>query len=130
MLRDIDVESYGMEPVEQMTAAAVKAHLEGLGRYEALDLLRTVMKTTMLKIPPLHEKPEILRTRIEGRMLSDLIDTAVAERVEVMKSRQGDVEFNRKIIKALEQVDGKMIVQSMSPEFLCFFTDCYKELRY
>ena len=32
-------------------------------------------------------------------------------------------------IKALESLSGADIVENVSPEFLCFITDCYKELR-
>ena len=56
-LRGVDVEEYHLESEEAVAAAAVKAYLIDY-MAGAPEQLRSVMKNTVLKIPPLHAKPE------------------------------------------------------------------------
>ena len=87
LLRKIDVEEYGLEFHEVVAAGAVKAYLCGLPRQEALGKLRAIMKGTVLKIPALDEKPELLQTTVKGIELIKLIDTAVAAQIDTIKKQ-------------------------------------------
>ena len=134
-LRGVDVEEYHLESEEAVAAAAVKAYLIDFTWQEAREQLRSVMKNTVLKIPPLHAKPELLKATIKGEKLAVLIDTAVREKTADMKEQRNVIEEGEAYdlwtiaIKALESLSGADIVENVPPEFLCFITDCYKELR-
>lgn len=71
----------------------------------------------------------------KGEKLAVLIDTAVREKTADMKEQRNVIEEGEAYdlwtiaIKALESLSGADIVENVSPEFLCFITDCYKELR-
>ena len=132
ILRSIDVERYGLDMDEQIAAAAVKAYLCGFPRQEALGMLRAAMKGTVLKIPALHRKPELLRTTVKGPEFVKLIDTAVAVQMDVIekqKAEQGS-DIRNAAICVLRSLGGKCIVENVSPEFLCFLMDCYGELKF
>ena len=125
LLRKIDVEEYGLEFHEVVAAGAVKAYLCGLPRQEALGKLRAIMKGTVLKIPALDEKPELLQTTVKGIELIKLIDTAVAAQIDTIK-KQTAKEI---AISSLCAIEGKHILENVSPEFLRLLMDCYGELR-
>lgn len=133
ILRKIDVESYGMASEEQIAAGAVKAYLCGRPEQEALALLLTAMKGTVLRIPALHQKPELLRTVIKGPELIQLIDTAVEKQTEILKKSVGEYAagggIRKTAIQALSRIHGQQIVDNATPEFLCFLMDCYETLR-
>ena len=131
LLRKIDVEEYGLEFHEVVAAGAVKAYLCGLPRQEALGKLRTIMKGTVLKIPALDEKPELLQTTVKGIGLIKLVDTAVAAQIDTIKKQTAKERPNiREIaISSLCAIEGKHILENVSPEFLRLLMDCYGELR-
>lgn len=134
-LRGVDVEKYHLGSEETVVAVAVKAYLIDFTWQEAQEQLRSVMKNTVIKIPPLHAKPELLKATIKGEKLAVLIDTAVREKTADMKEQRNVIEEGEAYdlwtiaIKALESLSGADIVENVPPEFLCFITDCYKELR-
>ena len=76
-----------------------------------------------------------MKATIKGEKLAVLIDTAVLEKTADMKEQRDVIEEGEAYdlwtiaIKALESLSGSEIVENVSPEFLCFITDCYKELR-
>ena len=131
LLRKIDVEEYGLEFHEVVAAGAVKAYLCGLPKQEALGKLRAIMKGTVLKIPALDEKPELLQTTVKGIGLIKLIDTAVAAQIDTIKKQTAKERPNiREIaISSLCTIEGKHILENVSPEFLRLLMDCYGELR-
>ena len=137
ILKGIDVEGYGLDMDEQVAAGAVKAYLSGLPQQEALTVLRSVAKGTVLKIPALHtttnQKPELLRTIIKGPELIGLIDTAVSEQMEILRDQTAagvaGACIRETALQALKRIHGQLIVENATPEFLCFLMDCYRELR-
>lgn len=133
ILRSIDVEEYGLDMDEQVAAGAVKAYLSGLPQQEALTVLRSVAKGTVLKIPALHQKPELFRTIIKGPELIGLIDTAVSKQMEILRDQvaagAAGACLREAALQALKRIHGQLIVENATPEFLCFLMDCYRELR-
>lgn len=69
-LRRIDVEGYGLGFHELVAAGAVKAYLCIFPRQEALGMIQTIMKGTILKIPALQKKPELLQATIYKHILA------------------------------------------------------------
>ena len=127
-LRRIDVEGYGLEFNELVAAGAVKAYLCVFPRQEAQGMLQTIMKGTILKIPALQKKPELLQATIKGPELIQLVDTAVAAQIETI-NKQSAKEGTEIAISSLRTIEGKHILEKASPEFLGFLMDCYGELR-
>ena len=91
-LRGVDVEKYHLGSEETVVAAAVKAYLIDFTWQEAQEQLRSVMKNTVIKIPPLHAKPELLKATIKGEKLAALIDTAIREKTADMKEQRDVIE--------------------------------------
>jgi hypothetical protein len=65
---------------------------------------------------------------IEGAKLAAFIDEAVADALRRMEQDKSDVA--QIAIEMLRGVDGKHIVETMSPEFVGFVQDAYRSLRY
>ena len=130
-LRRIDVEGYGLGFHELVAAGAVKAYLCGFPRQEALGMLQTIMKGTILKIPALRKDPALLQATIKGPELIQLVDTAVAAQIDTIKKQTAKERPNiREIaISSLCAIEGKHILENVSPEFLRLLMDCYGELR-
>ena len=135
-LRRIDVEGYGLGFHELVAAGAVKAYLCGFPRQEALGMLQTIMKGTILKIPALRKDPALLQATIKGPELIQLVDTAVAEKKKLLEEQvrnqmgqEGEIGIRKTAIQVLSEIQGHLIVEDISPEFLCFLADCYRMLR-
>lgn len=131
LLRRIDAEEYGSEFHELVAAGAMKAYLCNFPRQEALAKLRTVMKEMVLKIPALDEKPELPQTTVKGIELIKLIDTAVAAQIDTINKHTAKERPNiREIaISSLCAIEGKHILENISPDFLRLLMNCYGELR-
>lgn len=130
-LRRIDVEEYGLQFNELVAAGAVKAYLCVFPRQEALGMLQTIMKGTILKIQALQKKPELLQATIKGPELIQLVDIAVAAQIETInkQSAKEGADIREIAISSLRTIEGKHILENASPEFLGFLMDCYRELR-
>lgn len=130
-LRRIDVEGYGLGFHELVAAGAVKAYLCGFPRQEALGMLQTIMKGTILKIPALRKDPALLQATIKGPELIQLVDTAVAAQIDTInkQSAKEGADIRKIAISSLRTIEGKHILENASPEFLSFLMDCHGALR-
>ena len=72
--------------------------------------------------------PMPVQSIIEGAKLAAFIDEAVADALRRMEQDKSDVA--QIAVEMLRGVDGKHIVKTMSPEFVCFIQDAYRSLRY
>ena len=130
-LRRIDVEGYGLGFHELVAAGAVKAYLCGFPRQEALGMLQTIMKGTILKIPALRKDPALLQATIKGPELIQLVDTVVAAQIDTInkQSAKEGADIRKIAISSLRTIEGKHILENASPEFLSFLMDCHGALR-
>lgn len=130
-LRRIDVEGYGLGFHELVAAGAVKAYLCGFPRQEALGMLQTIMKGTILKIPALRKDPALLQATIKGPELIQLVDTVVAAQIDTInkQSAKEGADIRKIAISSLRTIEGKHILENTSPEFLSFLMDCHGALR-
>ena len=99
-------------------------------------MLQTIMKGTILKIPALRKDPALLQATIKGPELIQLVDTAVAEKKKLLEEQvrnqmgqEGEIGIRKTAIQVLSEIQGHLIVEDISPEFLCFLADCYRMLR-
>ena len=82
-LRNIDVLSYELETDEMITAQLVKTYLSGLPEENALEIMRGVMKGSVIHLAAEEAEDEGQQDTeesrlVEGKQLAALIDTAVA----------------------------------------------------
>ena len=71
-------------------------------------------------------KSQLLKADIDGKKLAELIDTAKAFSSAYMKERN---EMTG-VAEVIGKIDGKISVENVSVEFLCFLTDCHKAVQY
>lgn len=78
-------------------------------------------------------KPIFGTVTVEGRKLAELIDVvagAMGYRIkEELKRDKIPVEIGSRTLEILHRIDGKMAVQNVSAEFLCFLSECYRVLK-
>lgn len=65
---------------------------------------------------------------VDGAKFAAFIDEAVADAVKRMESDTSDI--GRIALEALRDIDGKAIVETMSPEFVSFVGDAYRSLKF
>ena len=113
-LRRIDVEGYGLGFHELVAAGAVKAYLCGFPRQEALGMLQTIMKGTILKIPALRKDPALLQATIKGPELIQLVDTVVAAQIDTInkQSAKEGADIRKIAISSLRTIEGKHILEN------------------
>lgn len=94
------------------------------------------MDDTVIEADPLEDKagkPISGTATVEGRKLAELIDAATeAMRYRVedeLKREKVPVEIGDGILAVLYGINGKLIVQNISAEFLCFLSEYYRVLK-
>lgn len=72
--------------------------------------------------------PMPIQSNVAGAKLAAFIDEAMAESITELENQEGDLP--RAGVTILQNVVGKKIVESMSPEFAGFKLDAYRSLRW
>ena len=139
-LRNIDVLSYELETDEMITAQLVKTYLSGLPEENALEIMRGVMKGSVIHLAAEEAEDEGQQDTeesrlVEGKQLAALIDTAGASIHRCLEEHMFSAnteeakEARAMAIRAVGSISGKLTVENISPELLIFLTDCYRALR-
>jgi len=127
-LEKIDVTDYGMEPSEQITAAALKLYFQKEPEKSKLAFEKTVLnRVFILNFKNPSSRPILLNTDIDGAELTRLIDTAKAYASQAVAQQAGRAEDPAAAFTAglaAGRIDGKAAVCNASAEFLGFLTDC------
>jgi len=127
-LEKIDVTAYGMEPFEQITAAALKLYFLKEPEKSSQALEKIVLnRVFILNLKNPSNRPILLNTDIDGAELASLIDTAKSYAARAVAQQAGRAEdpiaaFTAGL--AAGRIDGKAAVCNASAEFLGFLTDC------
>ena len=77
-------------------------------------------------VPILCHMP--VQSTVDGAKFAAFIDEAVADVVKRMESDMSDI--GQIALEALRDIDGKVIVETMSPEFVSFLGDVYRSLKF
>lgn len=72
--------------------------------------------------------PMPVQSNVDGAKLAAFIDTAVADSIKELEKREDDL--SKAGVAMLQNIDGKSMVEQMSPEFLGFVLDAYRSLKY
>lgn len=124
----LSVEDYGTTPLEIMVVSTMKGYLRQMPEDEALRKIGEIIEPKVIRLAGEDGAPMPVQSIIEGAKLAAFIDEAVADALRRMEQDKSDVA--QIAVEMLRGVDGKHIVETMSPEFVGFIQDAYRSLRY
>ena len=124
----LSVEDYGTTPLEIMVVSTMKGYLRQMPEDEALRKIGEIIEPKVIRLEGEDGAPMPVQSIIEGAKLAAFIDEAVADALRRMEQDKSDVA--QIAVEMLRGVDGKHIVETMSPEFVGFIQDAYRSLRY
>ena len=97
--------------MEIIVASAMKGYLRRMSEEEALKKV---------------EMP--VQSHVDGAKFAAFIDEAVADSIRELEVREDDMSGVSIVV--LQNVEGKSMVETMSPEFVGFIGDAYRSLKY
>lgn len=124
----LSVEDYGTTPLEIMVVSTMKGYLRQMPEEEALCKIEEIIEPKVIQLAGEDGAPMPVQSIIEGAKLAAFIDEAVADAVKRMQQDKGDVA--QIAVEMLREVDGKQVVETMSPEFVSFIQDAYRSLKF
>lgn len=124
----LSVEDYGTTPLEIMVVSTMKGYLRQMPEDEALRKIGEIIEPKVIRMAGEDGAPMPAQSIIEGAKLAAFIDEAVADALRRMEQDKSDVA--QIAVEMLRGVDGKHIVETMSPEFVSFIQDAYRSLKY
>lgn len=124
----LSVEDYGTTPLEIMVVSTMKGYLRQMPEDEALRKIGEIIEPKVIRLAVEDSAPMPMQSIIEGAKLAAFIDEAVADALRRMEQDKSDVA--QIAMEMLRGVDGKRVVETMSPEFVSFIQDAYRSLRY
>lgn len=124
----LSVEDYGTTPLEIMVVSTMKGYLRQMPEDEALRKIGEIIEPKVIRLAGEDGAPMPAQSIIEGAKLAAFIDEAVADALRRMEQDKSDVA--QIAVEMLRGVDGKHIVETMSPGFVSFIQDAYRSLRY
>ncbi len=124
----LSVEDYGTTPLEIMVVSTMKGYLRQIPEDEALRKIGEIIEPKVIRLAGEDGAPMPAQSIIEGAKLAAFIDEAVADALRRMEQDKSDVA--QIAVEMLRGVDGKHIVETMSPEFVSFIQDAYRSLKY
>lgn len=72
--------------------------------------------------------PMPVQSIVDGAKFAAFINEAVANAVKRMESDTSDI--GQIALEVLRDIDGKVVVETMNPEFMSFIEDAYRSLRW
>lgn len=106
----------------------MKGYLRQIPEDEALRKIGEIIEPKVIRLAGEDGAPMPAQSIIEGAKLAAFIDEAVADALRRMEQDKSDVA--QIAVEMLRGVDGKHIVETMSPEFVSFIQDAYRSLKY
>ena len=124
----ISVEDYGITPLEMMVVSTMKGYLWQMPEEEALHKVEEIIEPKVIQLAGEDGAPMPVQSIIEGAKLAAFIDEAGADALKRMEQGKSDVA--QIAVEMLREVDGKRVVETMSPELVDFIQDAYRSLRW
>ena len=124
-LEDMNPRDYGMNPREEIVAAAIKAYLLSMPEVERLKVLSEITEPKVIKLHGEGGVPMPLQSVVEGAKLAAFIDDAVADSIRMQRQSVSQDQMD-----ALPRIEGKVFIQSMSVDVIQFVADAYRCLKY
>lgn len=124
----LSVEDYGTTPLEVIIVSAMKGYLGEMPESKALKKIEEVFDPKVIRLFGDDGAPMPVQSTVDGAKFAAFIDEAVADVVKRMESDMSDI--GQIALEALRDIDGKVIVETMSPEFVSFLGDVYRSLKF
>lgn len=124
----MSVEDYGTTPMEIVVASAMKGYLRRLPENEALKKVEDIINPKIIQLFSEGGAPMPVQNYVDGAKFAAFIDEAVADSIRELEERTDNLSGAS--ITVLQNVVGESIVETMSPEFVCFIGDAYRSLKY
>ena len=124
----LSVEDYGATVQEMVVVSAMKGYLCQMPEKKALEKVKVVMEPKVIRLFGDDGAPMPVQSIVDGAKFAAFIDEAVADAVKRMGTDISDI--GQIALEALRDIDGKVIVETMSPEFVSFVGDAYRSLRW
>lgn len=124
----LSVEDYGTTPLEMIVVSTMKGYLRQMPEEEALRKVEEIIEPKVIQLAGEDGAPMPVQSIIEGAKLAAFIDEAVADALKRMEQDKSDV--SQIAVEMLREVDGKRVVETMSPEFVDFIQDAYRSMKF
>lgn len=124
----LSVEDYGATVQEMMVVSAMKGYLCQMSEKKALEKVEAVMEPKVIRLFGDDGAPMPVQSIVDGAKFAAFIDEAVADAVKRMGTDTSDI--GQIALEVLKDIDGKLVVEAMSPEFVSFVGDAYRSLRW
>lgn len=124
----LSVEDYAATQMEMVVVSAMKGYLRRMPEKEALKKVEAFLDPKVIQLFGEGGTPMPLQSNVDGAKLVAFIDAAVADSIMELGKREDDL--SKAGVTMLENVDGKSMVEQMSPQFLEFVLDAYRGLKY
>lgn len=124
-IAEMQTEEYGATAEEIMAAGAMKFYLLSMESAEALRKVKNVYEPKVIRLDSGEGVP--VQSIVDGAKYAAFIDEAIADAVKRIESDTSDI--GQIALEALRDIDGKVIVEAMSPEFVSFVGDAYRSLK-
>ena len=125
-ITEMQVGEFGITAEEIMAAGAMKFYLQSMKPAEALKKVAAVYEPKVIRLDSGEGVP--VQSIIDGAKYAAFIDEAIADAVKRVESDTSDI--GQIALEALRDIDGKVIVEAMSPEFVSFVGDAYRSLKF
>ena len=124
----LSVEDYAATQMELVVVSAMKGYLRRMPEKEAFKKVEAILDPKVIRLAGDDGAPMPIQSNVDGAKLAALIDAAVADSIRELEKREDDL--SKAGVTMLENVDGKSMVEQMSPQFLEFVLDAYRSLKY
>lgn len=124
----LSVEDYGTTVMEIIVASAMKGYLRRMSEKEALKKVESIIEPKIIQLFSDGGAPMPVQSHVDGAKFATFIDEAVADSIRELEVREDDMSGVS--IAVLQNVEGKSMVETMSPEFVSFIGDAYRSLKY
>lgn len=124
----LPVEDYATTQMELVVMSAMKGYLRRMPEKEALKKVESILDPKVIRLAGDDGAPMPVQSNVDGAKLAAFIDSAVADSIRELEKREDDL--SKAGVTMLGNVDGKSMVEQMSPQFLEFVLDAYRSLKY
>ena len=124
----LPVEDYGTNPKEVIVVSAMKGYLRRMEPEQALRAVEAVIQPKVIQLFGEGGTPMPVQSNVDGAKFAAFIDTAVEDAIRELEKREDDLSGAG--VTMLRNVDGKSMVEQMSPDFVGFVQDAYRSLKY
>ena len=124
----LSVEDYAETQMELVAVSAMKGYLRRMSEKEALKKVESIIDPKVIQLFGEGGAPMPVQSHVDGAKFAAFIDEAVADSIRELEVREDDMSGVSIVV--LQNVEGKSMVETMSPEFVEFLGDAYRSLKY